>query len=89
MNLQNQFRFREILPQRSIHFDHRKLNDIRCRSLNGGVQCHALGTAADIEIAGFQLGDIAAAAVHGLGVAPASGTVHHVFHIGLHTGVVA
>ena len=69
--------------------DHRQLDDIRGGALDGGVQRHALGPGTDIEIGAFQLRQTAAAAIAGFHIALFPGVLHHVFHIGLHAGVVA
>ncbi len=82
MDLQKKAGFREFLPEGVLHPNHGQLDDIRGGALNGGVQGDPLGGAADVKVAAFQLRNIPAAAVKGLGIANLPGVRHHPLHIG-------
>ena len=73
MDLQQHPRAQVVLAQGPVHADHGLLDDVRRRTLDGGVQRHALRGLAGLAVVAREVREVAAAPVDRLGVALGAG----------------
>ena len=64
-----------LLPQQRGDADHGEFDHVGGGALDGGVDGGALGVAAEVLVAGIEVGEIAAAAAEGFDVAGLAGLV--------------
>jgi len=85
--LQNHVGGKALFFQAAAYAGHGDLDDVRCGALHGMVHGRALAKAAELRVFGLELGNMATATVHGLGVARLLGTRHHVVEERAHARV--
>ena len=73
--------------QATTYAGHGDLDDVCCGALHGVVHGRALAKAAELRVFGLELGNMASAAIHGLGVARLLGARHHVVEERTHARV--
>ena len=75
-----------FVSQPAEHLYHGYLDDIRRRTLHGGVHCRTLAEGLNVLVFRRKLGDISAPAEYGLGIALAfrigNGFVHKFLYLG-------
>ena len=82
--LQKQPGLQLFIPQALPDMDHRQLDDIRRRALDGRVACHPLTAGTHLEVGACQLRQSAAAAKQRLHIALVLGVGDAVPHITVH-----
>ena len=86
--LQDKPRLQLLLAKRFVYVDHRELDDIRRRALNGRVERDALAKRTDVEIAALELRKIAPAPKHRRYKAILLRLRNDIFHVLPHARVI-
>ena len=86
--LQDEPRLKLLLAKRLVHMNHRELDDIRRRALNGRIERDALAERTDVEIAALELGEIASSSKHRRHKAVPLRLRNDIFHVLPHARVI-
>ena len=75
VDLEQHLRLVRFFPQQGVDADHGEFDHVGGGALDGGVDGGALGVAAEVLVAGVEVGEIAAAAGEGFDVTGLAGLV--------------